>query len=167
MELPVTALILFSHGSLLCGAGNTLYEHAGRLRKLGRFDIVEVGYLNYSRPDFMVAVEKCAATGADRIVILPYFLVPGKFVGVDLPRRVAEAGERYPKIEFIVAEPIGFDVRLTDAILELAVGAHTEESWREDLRRAPEFCIENPRCPLFRSVNCPRTADLSAKKETA
>src|SRR5215470_7288973 len=138
MNERVTALILFSHGSLLCGAGNTLYEHARRLEERGEFDIVEVGFLNYSKPEFSVAVEKCVAGEAELIVVLPYFLVPGKFVSKDLPQKIEEARAIYPEVDFIVAEPIGFDDRLADAILELAGSSAGSGMWRNILERAPE-----------------------------
>jgi sirohydrochlorin cobaltochelatase len=167
MKDGLDALILFSHGSLLCGAGNTLYEHAARLSTEAEFDIVEVGYLNYSQPDFIVTVKKCVNAGVSRIVVLPYFLVPGKFVGEDLPRRIADARSQYPDIEFVVAEPIGYDIRLADAILELAGAASGAEGWRETLQRAPEFCISNPRCPLFETRACPKTYAQRQTEATA
>jgi sirohydrochlorin ferrochelatase len=150
------ALILFSHGSVLCGAGETLKWHAERLRNAGDYAIVEVGYMNYSRPPFKEAVEKCVEDGATRIVVTPYFLVPGKFVRVDLPAHIKAVRELWPNIEFVIASPIGFDEKLADAILELAQSARGPEHWREDYLRASDFCEANPQCPLFASPRCPR-----------
>lgn len=151
------ALILFSHGSVLCGAGRTLHEHAERLRARGEFERVEVGFLNYSRPTFAEAVARCADAGATRIVVLPYFLVPGVFVRADLPKAIDAARAAWPDLDFTVAEPIGFDDALADAILELAADARGAKSWREDLERAPQFCQKNPRCPLYGRELCPLT----------
>ncbi|HLK56589.1 MAG TPA: CbiX/SirB N-terminal domain-containing protein, partial [Chthonomonadaceae bacterium] len=85
------AVILFSHGSVLCGSGVALDAHADRLRARGIAPIVTVGYLNYSEPPFLQAVAQCVAQGATRIIVAPYFLVPGYFVKVDLPKSVAAA----------------------------------------------------------------------------
>lgn len=74
------ALILFSHGSLLCGAGEALDAHADRLRQTGEWDRVGVGYMNYSEPTFAETVAECVLRGATRIIVLPFFLVPGFFV---------------------------------------------------------------------------------------
>src|SRR5690349_4081909 len=89
-------LILFSHGSVLCGAGQMLHEHAAALRQRGEFGAVEVAFLNYSKPTFLDAVKACAELGPERAVVAPYFLVPGKFVRDDIPRVVAEAQEAVP-----------------------------------------------------------------------
>ena len=150
------AVILFSHGSLLCGSGQALEMHASRLMRHGVAPIVEVGYLNYSEPLFAEAVAKCVAAGASRIIVAPYFLVPGYFVNVDLPKCVDAARQDHPDTLFIVAEPIGFDERLADALLTSAASAATADNWREDLRSASAFCRPDPRCPLYGTPSCPK-----------
>jgi sirohydrochlorin cobaltochelatase len=150
-----TALILFSHGSLLCGAGEAVREHARRLAASGEYATVKVGFLNYSDPSFEAAVESCAASGAQRIVVVPYFLVAGRFVTADLPSRVEAARARHPGVAFCVAEPLGFDNDLVDAALELAALARPPSRWREDLWRAPEFCDGREDCPLRHTMECP------------
>ncbi|MGI8756269.1 MAG: CbiX/SirB N-terminal domain-containing protein, partial [Acidimicrobiales bacterium] len=82
------AILLFSHGSVLCGAGENLSAIARRLQESGAAEIVEVGYLNYSEPRFETAFENCVARGATDIVVMPYFLIAGKFVQVDLPPKI-------------------------------------------------------------------------------
>jgi sirohydrochlorin ferrochelatase len=159
-------LILFSHGSILCGASETLRAHAERLRARGRFVVVEVGYLNYSEPTFAEAVSRCAKAGVSRIIIVPYFLVPGKFVTMDLPRVIAQAQRTWPKITFRVADPLGYDEGLADAILEMAASAATREFWWDDLNRAATFCEADPQCPFYSTPRCPR-APASPIQEAA
>lgn len=127
------AVVLFSHGSLLPGAGLALGAHAARLRARGVASVVEVGYLNYSEPPFAEAVAKCVAEGADRVIVAPYFLVPGKFVQVDLPQAVAAVQAVYPGVAFEVAEAIGFDAALADALIASASGAAGPEHRRDAL----------------------------------
>ena len=155
----MNAVILFSHGSLLCGAGEALKVHALRLRERGIAPIVEVGYLNYSTPPFAETVENVVAQGATRIVVAPYFLIPGKFVKVDLPRAVQAAQAAHPHVTFIVADALGFDTRLADALVDSARTPFGSEQWREDLDRAPRFCRANPDCPLFGGEKCPAGRD--------
>lgn len=150
------AIILFSHGSLLCGSGEALKGHARRLQAQGLAPIVEVGYLNYSEPPFAEAVEKCVAAGATRLLITPYFLIPGKFVKVDLPQAVAQEQAAHPNIEFVVAQAIGYDDALADALIESAKTAAPPDTWRDDLKRAPQFCRPAPLCPLYDTLDCPK-----------
>lgn len=155
---PPTALILFSHGSLLCGAGETLKQHARRLRERGPYVAVEIGYLNYSAPPFEEAVERCLAAGAARLIIVPYFLVPGKFVQIDLPPRVAAARLAHPKTEFILARAIGYAEAMADAVLQVSASARPPERWRDDLHSAFQFCEAREDCPLFGTALCPNTS---------
>lgn len=145
----MTALILFSHGSLLCGAGEQLEVHAARLRKTQEYARVEIGYLNYSSPSFLEAVEKCANAGATKIFIAPYFLAAGYFVQVGLPKVLAPARAAFPKIEFWVAHALEDHALLADGVLACAARATPSENWRAILHSAPKSCEQNRECPLY------------------
>ncbi len=152
----MNSVVLFSHGSLLCGAGETLKIHARRLQERGIAPRVEVGFLNYSRPDFLQTVSDLAHEGVTQIRVSPYFLIPGKFVTVDLPRRIEEAKAAFPQIEFSVAEAIGFDERLGSALLHSAKHAHPHALWRSTLYEATAHCRPDPLCPLYNTPLCPK-----------
>ncbi len=150
------ALILFSHGSLLCGAGEALDTHAERLRASGEWDYVSVGYMNYSEPTFAEAVAECAAAGATKIVVLPFFLVSGYFVTQTLPKQLAEVKTDSPNLEFVVAEALGYDTGLADALIASAQSPLGPEQWRGDLTAAARGCRARSDCPLYATPNCPR-----------
>jgi sirohydrochlorin ferrochelatase len=151
------ALILFSHGSLLCGSGEALNAHVARLRVPGgRWPVVEVGYMNYSEPTFAEAVARCQAHGATRVVVVPFFLVPGFFVTKSLPEHIARAREEFPGLEFVVAAAIGYDERLADTLIESAHDALGPDAWRDDLSAAARGCRARADCPLYGTPDCPR-----------
>ena len=150
------ALILFSHGSLMCGAGEALTVHADRLRGRGDFAPVEIGYLNYSEPSFADAVETCVAAGATRIVVAPYFLISGFFITKSLPEKIAEAAAKYPQITFTVGEAFNYDESLADAVWESALSARSQESWRDPVKQAAAACRPFPECPLYGTPACPK-----------
>lgn len=152
----MNALILFSHGSLLCGAGEALDAHAARLRQTGEWDMVTVGYLNYSAPTFAEAVAECAARGATEILVLPFFLVPGYFITKSLPECLESARAAHPGVTFTVADAIGFDTGLADALIASAQAPLGPGEWRDDLAAAARGCRARPDCPLYATPNCPR-----------
>ena len=149
------AIILFSHGSLLCGAGETLKTVAHFMRERGDAAIVEPGYLNYTEPRFAEAVESCVAQGAKRIIVAPYFLVAGKFVQVDLKPQIEAAREKFPDVEFHLANAMTCHPQLADAIVECASRAASPAHWRDIWNTAPRFCQSNPDCPLYGTPKCP------------
>ena len=165
------AVILFSHGALLCGSGEALLAHAARLWEQAIAPIVEIGYLNYTEPPFATAVERCVAQGANRILVVPYFLVPGKFVKVDLPQAIQREAEKYSDVAFCLGEALGFDEALADALLQSAADAMPPEQWGDTLARASNHCRPNPECPLYNTASCPKhphpLSDEEASSEMA
>lgn len=152
----MNALILFSHGSLLCGAGEALDVHADRLRQTGEWDMVAVGYMNYSEPTFAESVAECAGRGATKVLVLPFFLIPGYFVTKSLPEQLEAAKAAHPHLEFTVAAAIGFDMGLADALIAGAQAPLGPDEWRDDLAAAARGCRARPDCPLYATPNCPR-----------
>ncbi len=152
------AIILFSHGSLLCGAGETLRRLAEFMQARGDAPLVEPGYLNYSEPKFEDAVAKCVAAGATRLVVAPYFLVAGKFVQVDLKPKIEVARAKYPRVEFHLAQAMKDHPALAEALISCAERAAPPARWRDILNIAPRFCRDNPDCPLHGTEKCPATS---------
>ncbi|MCX7624670.1 MAG: CbiX/SirB N-terminal domain-containing protein [Candidatus Sumerlaeaceae bacterium] len=148
------AVILFSHGSTLCGSSDTIYAHAAALRSLGPWCCVEVGFLNYSQPRFAETVATVVKQGAVQIVVVPYFLVAGKFVREDLQREMESVRSQYPHVEFWVAEPIGYHPALADVVLELCSAALPPHRWRDELVRVAARCEARPECPLYGHPPC-------------
>lgn len=151
-------MVLLSHGSLLCGAGRTLEEHAARFRQTEKYAAIEVGYLNFSEPTFEEAIERCLLAGVRRVVVVPYFLVDGKFAAEVIPQRVEEVRAHFLRLDLVLARPISFDYALADAVVEMAARARPPERWRDDMLAAPRYCIARAECPLFGTLACPHAA---------
>lgn len=149
------AIILFSHGSVLCGAGETLFALAKRMEARGDAPIVEVGFLNYSEPTFAQSFETCVNRGATRITVAPYFLVAGYFVKVSLPPVTEPMREKYPDITVAVADAMKTHSLLADGILNCASRAFEPSKWRDLWDNAPQFCRPHPKCPLYDTPKCP------------
>lgn len=149
------AILLLSHGSLLCGAGETLQAVAERLRARGDAPVVEVGYLNYSQPAFEAAFAACIAQGATRIVVVPYFLVTGKFVQVDVPRRISAVWHAYSSIKVTVAGALDFHPLLADAVIASAISARATAEWHEPAAQIARVCRAAPDCPRYGTGACP------------
>jgi len=161
------AIILFSHGSLLCGAGENLRAVAQRMRERGDAPIVEIGYLNYSEPPFEAAFARCVEQGATRIIVAPYFLVAGYFVTKSLTPKIAAMQARHPQIEVRVADAMRLHPALAQAVLSCAARAALPESWRRLLSTAALHCRADSQCPLFGSERCPATNGNSKSQNLA
>jgi len=95
-----------------------MYEVADRLRKRRPGWIVESAFLEINSPSIPEGIDLCASRGAERIVLLPYFLHLGSHVQEDLPRFVREGSDRHPGVELILGPHLGFHPMLVEIVEE-------------------------------------------------
>jgi sirohydrochlorin ferrochelatase len=102
-----TALLLMAHGSRHAEANADLFYLADRLRESGEFASVEASFLELAEPTIDQAGERCAGSGATRLVLVPYFLSAGVHVRRDLSAARERLARRYPHLTVHLAEPLG------------------------------------------------------------
>jgi sirohydrochlorin ferrochelatase len=115
-----TALLLIAHGSRQEEANADLYHLVGQLRATGRYDLVEAAFLELAEPDIDEGAARCVARGAGRVILVPYFLSAGVHVRRDLAEARRRLAERYPDVEFRLAEPLGRHPLLAQIVSERA-----------------------------------------------
>jgi len=107
-----TALLLVGHGSRVPGTAEILTKVASALkRRHGKF-VVETAFLELSEPDMQTGIDRCVEAGAERILIVPYFLYLGGHVGRDIPEHMGQARSRHPNLEIRIAPHLGYDPRI-------------------------------------------------------
>lgn len=104
-----TALILVDHGSRRAESNKMLLGVAELFTQAyaAEYPIVEPAHMELAEPTIAQAFDACVARGAARVVVMPYFLLPGRHWDQDIPRLTAEAAEKHPGVEFLVAAPLG------------------------------------------------------------
>lgn len=93
------------------------------VKVVGGYDIVIPAYLQFAQPDFQNGVKECVEKGAERIVLMPYFLYMGAHVSKDLPAEMEEAKGKYPNVEMIMTEPLGEDPKLAEVAVKRIASA--------------------------------------------
>lgn len=119
-----TALLLIAHGSRRPEANADLEHVAARLRERGRYPDVQVSFLELAEPSIDGGGALCAGRGATDVVLLPYFLSPGKHVVEDLAAARDRLAAAFPGVRFVLAEPLGRHPLLLD-VLEQRAGEAT------------------------------------------
>ena len=116
-----TGIIVFAHGSRIESANQAVREVAAALRPpAGPYELVETAFLELGQPDMGTAAARLAASGVDRIVIIPYFLTVGLHVDRDLTSLAAEVAERWRSIEVTVTPPLDGHPALAQILLDRA-----------------------------------------------
>jgi sirohydrochlorin ferrochelatase len=88
----MTALVVFAHGSTVAAANQAIHDMAARVAARSGY-VSEAAFLEIAEPDLPRAVKSLVERGASRIVVLPYFLAPGRHAERDLPRIIGEIRE--------------------------------------------------------------------------
>lgn len=92
--------------------------------------------MELAEPSIATAFGRCVKRGAERVVVCPYFLAPGKHWHQDIPNLAREAAMPYPETPYVVTAPIGLDPMINDVIasrldycLGKIDGQHEECEW--------------------------------------
>ena len=110
------AVVLVDHGSREHAANAQLARLARALGRRLRGARVAVAHLSLVPPSLADAVESCVAGGAREIVVVPYFLAPGRHATRDVPRLAREVAARHPDVRIRVAEALGVHAGLVAAV---------------------------------------------------
>jgi sirohydrochlorin ferrochelatase len=118
-----TALLLIAHGSRRAEANADLEHLAAELRARGPYPVVEFCYLELAEPDGHAGAAQCVRQGAERVLLVPYFLSAGVHVTRDLDQLLGELRAAHPTVEFRLCEPIGRHPLMAEIIVDRARSA--------------------------------------------
>ncbi|SMF58564.1 CbiX/SirB N-terminal domain-containing protein [Pseudobacteriovorax antillogorgiicola] len=101
------AVIVVDHGSKLQESNRLFESFIEEFADESPYDIVESAHMELAQPDIASAFQQCVEQGADEIVVVPYFFMPGKHIQKDIPRLTEEARARHPHVSVRIAPPLG------------------------------------------------------------
>jgi sirohydrochlorin ferrochelatase len=118
MAGPRTALLLIAHGSREPAANDDLRRLADELRATGHFSAVVASFLELAEPDIDAGATACITAGADRVILVPYFLSAGVHMNRDLTAARDRLAGQYPQVDFRLAETLGPHPLLTEIVVQ-------------------------------------------------
>src|SRR5438128_2341104 len=121
------ALQLIAHGSRQPEANADLHYFAEEFRRRGDYDIVIASFLELAAPSIEQGGALCVEQGAERVVLLPFFLSAGVHVQRDLTEARERLAARFPHIDFRLARPLGRHPMLLTVAQERAHEAEDQE----------------------------------------
>src|SRR5512140_852327 len=113
-----TAILLMAHGSRVSEANDAAREIAAMVKTMSGYEIVEVAFREMHNPNIQAGIDRCVAQGAQRVLLMPYFLFVGAHVREDLPEEMAQAKARYPQVEFAMGPHLGVHRKLAELVVE-------------------------------------------------
>jgi sirohydrochlorin ferrochelatase len=140
-----TGLVVVDHGSRRAESNRLHEQFVARFGDHCDFRIVEPAHMELSEPSIQTAFDRCVARGAQRVVVVPYFLWPGKHWDQDIPNLTREAAAKHPGVPYLVAAPIGMHPLMVQVI-----ASRVDQCLQHVAGRAPEcaMCQGTGRCVM-------------------
>lgn len=123
-----TGVLMIAHGSRRAEANHDLVVVAEKLRARGDYSIVVPSYLELAEPSIPVGGRQCVEAGADRVLMMPYFLSAGSHVTRDLERFRDELGEEHTSVDFQLCPPLGLHPLMLDIIRDRLIQGEIPDS---------------------------------------
>jgi sirohydrochlorin ferrochelatase len=101
-----TGVVVFAHGSSVESANEAVREVARVIAADETFPLVATCFLDGGKPDLPGAVEDLLRRGADRILVVPYFLTVGLHLKRDLPDLIAKIRAERAELDIRVTAPL-------------------------------------------------------------
>jgi sirohydrochlorin ferrochelatase len=113
-----TGIVVFAHGSKVESANEAVRAVAAELARLGGYELVEAAFLELAGPDLKGAIGRLVMLGAERVVVIPYFLTLGRHAAEDLPALVAEVEAVHPGLSVVVTAPLDGHTAMPGILLD-------------------------------------------------
>ena len=112
-----TAVLLIAHGSRRPEANQDLVQLAKMIGSQGRYDLIEVSYLELASPTILEGGRRCVEQGAKRVLMFPYFLSAGVHVVTDLNEIRDQLAAEFPDVKFILCHHLGLHPLMTELVM--------------------------------------------------
>jgi sirohydrochlorin ferrochelatase len=126
------ALLLVDHGSRRKEANEALFDMIELLRRRAPPGIIIHGaHMEMAEPTLDDGFRACVEAGARHIVVVPYFLAPGRHSTTDIPNMAAEAASKHAHVTYTVTAPLGVHESIGNVVIERAMEAMGLDALRE------------------------------------
>jgi len=123
-----SALILFAHGAREQEWAAPLHRVQALIAARAPQTPVALAFLEFMPPDLETCFAALARDGARQIVVIPMFIARSGHLKRDLPRRISALRAAHPGVELILADAIGEEESVAQAMAECALAWTRDET---------------------------------------
>src|SRR5699024_1357573 len=111
-----TGIVIVDHGSKRVQSNQMLEKFAVEFAAHHSYLIVEPAHMQLAEPSISTAFDRCVQRGARRVVVCPYFLLPGRHWDKDIPELAQKAAAKHHNVQYLVTAPIGLDPMMKQVV---------------------------------------------------
>lgn len=112
------AILILAHGS----REKTTLETLERVTEMTKDQLpevlIETAYMEFCEVNLEKGLDKLVETGADDIVVIPYFLFTGVHIREDIPSEIDAYRLKHPNIKISLGSTLGADPRLAGVLAD-------------------------------------------------
>ena len=113
-----SVIVLAAHGSRAAEANEAHRDVAIRVAAATGQTVLPA-FLELAEPGIGQAIDQAIDQGALDVVVVPYFLHPGRHLLSDIPAIVADAGTRHPNRTIRMSEHLGASDQMVGIVVDL------------------------------------------------
>ncbi|KAL4379087.1 hypothetical protein GQ457_02G011960 [Hibiscus cannabinus] len=147
-------IIIVDHGSRRKESNLMLNEFVAMFREKTGYPIVEPAHMELAEPSISDAFGLCVERGADRVIVSPFFLFPGRHWYQDIPSLTADAAKDHPGVSFMITAPLGLHELLVDVMNDRIKHCLSHVAGDADECAA---CAGTSKCKLYGLVDAIKT----------
>ena len=138
-------IVLVDHGSRRAESNDLLLQIVTQFGQATGQPIVEPAHMELAEPSIATAFGRCVDQGARTVVVVPYFLLPGRHWDEDIPRLAAQAAAQHPGVAYLVTSPLGVHAMMSHIIADRVIQClrHACEA-----AEACDLCSGTDKCQL-------------------
>lgn len=92
-------LLVVAHGSRRAASNDEVRELVYQMRRHNQnYDRIECAFLELAEPSIPEGIQSCIDSGAEEVIVLPYFLAAGTHVVNDIPDLIREKQQEHPDV---------------------------------------------------------------------
>lgn len=97
-------VMVLAHGSKREEANEEIRSLVREIQLSDSQGVYQVAFMQFGYPDIGKAVNELAAVGVEKIIVMPYFLVTGNHISIDIPDELEVQKQAHPGLEFVIAK---------------------------------------------------------------
>jgi len=114
----MTGVVIVDHGSRRKEANDAFLALVARFAETSGYAVVEPAHMELAHPTIEDAFARAVQRGATRIVVHPFFLLPGRHWKHDIPELSATASRAHGDVPWCMTAPLNESAKLLDAIAD-------------------------------------------------
>lgn len=117
----MNGVLIAAHGSRAKETQATLEEVVARVKAQLQDMEIEIGYMEFCKPNIDDGLTMLMEKGATNIRVIPYFLFDGIHIKEDIPNEIKSFCEKNSGVTVTMGETLGTDKRLSDILVDRIV----------------------------------------------